>query len=92
MIIKCILGKAYTVTQELAENVDEISEINSISGKYDLLAKFCVSTAADIGRFARERIQTLDRVVDTFTMITFKVVKYTLWLSDRSCVRWTEFS
>ena len=83
MIIKCILGKAYTVTQELAENVDEISEINSISGKYDLLAKFCVSTTADIGHFAQERIQTLDGVVDTFTVITFKVVKYTLWLSDR---------
>ena len=46
VMIKCILGKAYTVTQELAENVDEISEMNSISGKYDLLAKFCVSTDA----------------------------------------------
>ena len=49
--------------------------MNSISGKYDLLAKCCVSTGSDTGRFARERIQTFDGVVDTFTMITFKVVK-----------------
>ena len=46
VMIKCIVGKAYMVGEELAENPDEISEMNSISGKYDLFAKFCVSTAA----------------------------------------------
>jgi len=74
VMIKCTLGKAYTVAEELAENVDEMSEMNSISGKYDLLTKFCVSTDADTGPFMTERIQTLDGGVDTFTMITFKVV------------------
>ena len=49
--------------------------MNSISGKYDLLAKCCVSTDADTGRFARKRIQTFDGVVDTFTMINLKVEK-----------------
>ena len=49
--------------------------MHSISGQYDLLAKFYVSTDADIGRFVTERIQTLDWVADTFTMITFKAFK-----------------
>ena len=75
VMIKCILGKAYMVGEELAENADEISEMNSISGKYDLPAKFCVSTDADNGRFMTERIQTLNGFVDTFTMINFKVAQ-----------------
>ena len=49
--------------------------MNSISGKYDLLAKFCVSTDADNGRFMAERIQTLDGFVDPFTLINFKVAQ-----------------
>ena len=75
VVIKCVLGKAYTVAEELADNADEISEVHSISGQYDLLAKFYVSTDADIGRFVTERIQTLDGVADTFTMIAFKAFK-----------------
>lgn len=75
VMIKCVLGKAYTVAEELADNVDEISEVHSISGQYDLLAKFYIPADADIGRFVTERIQTLDGVADTFTMITFKAFK-----------------
>jgi DNA-binding Lrp family transcriptional regulator len=75
VMIKCALGRAYTVAEKLADEVDEISEVHSISGQYDLLAKFYLPKDADIGHFVTEKVQTLDGVADTFTMITFKAFK-----------------
>ena len=49
VIIKCALGLVYAVAEKLADQVDEISEVHSISGQYDLLAKFSLPKDADIG-------------------------------------------
>ena len=72
VMIKCALGRAYTVAEELVDNIDEVSEVHSISGQYDLIAKFYLPKDADIGHFVTEKVQTLDGVSDTFTMIAFK--------------------
>ncbi len=72
VMIKCALGQAYTVAEELVDNIEEVSEVHSISGQYDLIAKFYLPKDADIGHFVTEKFQTLDGVADTFTMITFK--------------------
>lgn len=72
VMIKCALGKAYTVAEALVDNIDEVSEVHSISGQYDLLAKFYLPKDADIGHFVTEKVQTLDGVADTFTLIAFK--------------------
>ena len=70
--VKCELGKAYDVADEAILNVEEISEVYSTSGQYDLLMKCYLADDMDIGRFVNERVQTLSGVKDTFTMITFK--------------------
>lgn len=70
--VKCALGKAYDVADAAVESVDQISEIHSISGQYDLMLKCFLSDDADIGHFVTENIQTLDGVADTFTIIAFK--------------------
>jgi DNA-binding Lrp family transcriptional regulator len=49
-----------------------VSEVHSISGQYDLLMKFYLDDDTDIGRFVTSRVQTLDGVKDTFTLIAFK--------------------
>lgn len=69
--IKCELGKAYEVANELAER-EIASEIYSTAGDFDLLAKFYVDTGTDIGHFVTEQIQTLSGILDTRTIITFK--------------------
>lgn len=71
IMIKCDMGKAYQVAQEAIDSIEEASEIYSISGQYDLLAKFYLEPDQDIGRFVTERVQTLAGVKDTFTLITF---------------------
>ncbi len=72
VMVKCDLGKAYEVAAAAVDTVDEVSELYSTSGNYDLLIKCYLAEDADIGRFVTERLQTLDGVRDTFTLITFK--------------------
>jgi DNA-binding Lrp family transcriptional regulator len=69
--IKCELGKAYQVANELAE-AEIASEIYSTAGDYDLLVKFYVDAGTDIGHFVNEKVQILPGIKDTYTIITFK--------------------
>jgi DNA-binding Lrp family transcriptional regulator len=69
--IKCHLGKSYEVANNLAD-AEIASEIYSTAGDFDLLVKFYVDSATDIGHFVNERVQTLPGIQDTRTIITFK--------------------
>jgi len=69
--VKCELGKAYLVA-DLAVAIEQISEVHSTSGKYDLLMKCYLPAGEDIGHFINESIQTIEGVRDTFTIITYK--------------------
>ena len=70
--VKCELGKAYAVADSLVQDVDEVSEVYSTSGQYDLLVKAYLADDSDIGHFINERIHSVNGVSDTFTTITFK--------------------
>ena len=72
IMVKCDLGQAYKVADEAVQGVEQVSEVYSTSGQYDLLMKCYLEEDADIGHFVTERIQTLPGVKDTFTLITFK--------------------
>jgi DNA-binding Lrp family transcriptional regulator len=69
--IKCEMGTAYRVAQKAADEIEELSEMYSTSGQYDLLGKFYLERDADIGRFVTERLQSIPGVKDTYTLITF---------------------
>ena len=59
VMVKCEMGRAYGVAQTAADDIAELSEIHSISGQYDLLAKFYLDTDQDVGRFVTEKVQKL---------------------------------
>ncbi len=69
--IKCELGQVYEVADEAVE-VEQVSEVHSISGKYDLMVKCYLGDNDDIGHFVTENIQKLPGIKDTFTMVAFK--------------------
>ncbi len=71
VMVKCDMGKAYQVADE-AVAIEQVSEVYSTSGQYDLLLKCYLDDKADIGHFVTEKIQRLSGVKDTFTLITFK--------------------
>lgn len=68
--LKCDLGHAYDVALVLAEQ-EGVSEVYSISGQYDLLAKCYLDDGHDVGRYVATQIQKLEGVRDTYTTITF---------------------
>ena len=70
--VKCELGKAYEVADAAVLGIEQVSEVHSVSGQYDLLMKCYLDDAVDIGHFVNEQIQTLPGVRDTFTTIAFK--------------------
>ena len=71
VMIKCEMGQAYRVAREAADTIEQMSELFSTSGQYDLLGKFYLDPEQDIGLFVTEKIQTLKGVKDTYTLITF---------------------
>jgi len=71
VMMKCEPGAAYDVAAEAIDMIEEVAEVYSISGQYDLLIKFHLPDELDIGHFVTGRVQTLKRVKDTFTIMTF---------------------
>ena len=72
VMVKCELGRAYDVADEAVQSIEQVSEVYSISGQYDLIMKFHLDNEVDIGRFVTSQVQTLPGVKDSFTLITFK--------------------
>jgi DNA-binding Lrp family transcriptional regulator len=72
VMVKCELGRAYGVADQAVQQVEEVSEVYSTSGQYDLLMKCYLADDIDIGHFVTERVQVLPGIKDTFTIIAFK--------------------
>jgi DNA-binding Lrp family transcriptional regulator len=70
--VKCDLGQAYAVADDLIQAVEEVSEVHSISGQFDLMVKCYLPNDRDIGHFVTEQVQTIPGIADTFTLIAFK--------------------
>src|SRR3546814_13386160 len=83
IMIKCDLGRAYAVADALVQDIEQVSEVQSTSGHYDLLVKCYLGDGADIGHFVNEQIQTLTDITDTFTHIAFKAFELSLPVSHR---------
>jgi DNA-binding Lrp family transcriptional regulator len=71
VMIKCEMGQSYRVAQLAADSIEELSEMHSTSGQYDLLGKFYLQPDQDTGLFVMQKIQSLPGVKDTYTLITF---------------------
>ena len=72
IMVKCDLGMAYGVADEAVQSIEEVSEVYSTSGQYDLLMKCYLADSAVIGHFVTERVQALPGIKDTFTIFAFK--------------------
>lgn len=70
--VKCDLGQAYEVADAAVLNIEEVSEVHSISGNYDLLMKCYLPAETDIGHFVTDKVQRLDGVKDTYTIVAYK--------------------
>ncbi|APZ42122.1 Lrp/AsnC family transcriptional regulator [Acidihalobacter ferrooxydans] len=71
VLIKCALGATYSTAEAIMSEIEETSEVHSISGEYDLLAKFYLSHERDTGRFVTDTLQQIQGVESTYTLVAF---------------------
>jgi hypothetical protein len=70
--IKCRPGTAYKVADRIMDSLGAtIAELHSTSGSFDLLARFRIEPGVDPGLFVTERVQTIEDITDTYTIIGF---------------------
>lgn len=72
VMMKCELGKSYDVADAAVQRIEQVSEVHSTSGQYDLLVKFYLEEGEDIGRFVCEKVQKISNIKDTFTIQAYK--------------------
>jgi DNA-binding Lrp family transcriptional regulator len=71
--IKCKLGQTYRVAEHLIDTVEETAEIYSVTGAYDLLAKFHLANDQSFGEFVNFKLHTVDGIRDTFSLVAFRL-------------------
>jgi DNA-binding Lrp family transcriptional regulator len=72
VMVKCDLGRSYKVAEEAVETIEQVSEVHSVSGQYDLLIKCYLPDDMDVGHFIVERLQKLPGIKDTYTITAYK--------------------
>jgi DNA-binding Lrp family transcriptional regulator len=72
IMVKCELGCAYKVADDAVLDIEQVSEVHSTSGQYDLMMKCYLDDGVDIGRFVTDRVQVLSGIKDTFTIVAYK--------------------
>lgn len=63
--------KINEVAEQLVE-FEEISEVYSVSGRYDLVAVVRVKTNEDLSRLVTSKLRCVDAIIGTETMLAFQ--------------------
>lgn len=69
-------GTVNSVAETLA-GMEEISEVFSVSGKYDLVAIIRVGDNDALANFVTEKLGKMESIVDSETMLAFKAFSRT---------------
>ncbi|RLB06978.1 MAG: Lrp/AsnC family transcriptional regulator, partial [Deltaproteobacteria bacterium] len=75
VLVKAEKGKIQQVASKLGA-FEEVKEVFSITGEYDLLAKVQVKEYKNMSDIVTEKFQKIDGLVNTKTMMAFKTYKF----------------
>ena len=74
VLVKCELGRIEEVANLVME-IDGVSEVHSITGPFDLLVKLYAPTYEDFGDLIPDRLQKVDGIRETETLLAFRAFK-----------------
>jgi DNA-binding Lrp family transcriptional regulator len=74
VLVKCQLGQIETVANELME-IEGVSEVHSITGPWDLLAKLYAPDYEAFAELIPGRVQKLAGIANTETLLAFRAFK-----------------
>jgi DNA-binding Lrp family transcriptional regulator len=74
IFLRCHPGKTYAVGLAIAKkHLAYVTEISSISGKWDLLLRVVIDNRLDIGKLLSEEMLAVDGIAKTKTVIAYDV-------------------
>ena len=76
VLINVESGKVGEVIEEL-KRINEVTEVYSIAGEYDIIIKISFSDVKKLGEIIPGKIQKISGIEKTNTLLTFGVHKYT---------------
>lgn len=71
--IKCELGQTYRVAELLIDTIEETAEVYSVTGNWDLLAKFHLDNDQSFGEFVNFKLHAVQGIRDTFSLVAFRM-------------------
>ena len=74
VLINVEKGKVNEVAKKLSK-IDEVTEVHSVAGIYDLVAKVKVKEYGRLSDVITEKIQLIDGIEKTITLMCFKTFK-----------------
>ncbi|WP_339704975.1 Lrp/AsnC ligand binding domain-containing protein [uncultured Sphingosinicella sp.] len=72
VLAKCDLGHAASVGNRIAE-MEEVAEVYSVTGEYDLLIKVGFGDLPEIEDFVQEKLHSVPGLKETVTMMSYRV-------------------
>ncbi|MBZ6378369.1 hypothetical protein B5C34_13220 [Pacificimonas flava] len=72
ILAKCDLGYAEEVGEKVSE-LEDVSEVYSVTGEYDLLIKVNFDDLQSISDFVQDRLHRVPHLKETQTMMSFRV-------------------
>ena len=75
VLINVEKGKFPQVVKQLG-NIEEVIEVYSVSGRYDIIAQIQVQEYEHMSEVATEKIHGIDGIASTETIMAFKVYKF----------------
>lgn len=72
VLAKCDLGHADRVGNTVAE-MDEVAEVYSVTGEYDLLIKVGFNDMPEIEGFIQDKLHRVPGLKETVTMMSYRV-------------------
>ena len=74
VLINVEKGKVNEVARELSK-IDEVTEVHSVAGIYDLVAKVKVKEYGRLSDVITEKMQSIDGIEKTMSLMCFKTFK-----------------
>lgn len=74
VLINAEKGKVSEVARQLSR-IDEVVEVHSVAGVYDLIAKVKVKEYGRLSDVITEKMQAIDGIERTMTLLCFKTFK-----------------
>ncbi|HLU91966.1 MAG TPA: Lrp/AsnC ligand binding domain-containing protein [Pedomonas sp.] len=73
VLVKCEVGHAANVGQQIVDTIEEAQEVYSITGEYDLLVKFMLPNLQAMSDLVLTKLHAIPGIKETHTFVSFRV-------------------